>query len=97
MTKLSTTAAVLERERVVGECERRIGRAVHVLTVTEALPVSEVAEPCGLDVREVNRLLRAGPPLLRVGARGGTVGGGCWRLRGVIGRGGGSSALLSRR
>ena len=30
------------------------------MAVTEAMPVSEVANLCGLDVREVNRLLRTG-------------------------------------
>lgn len=57
---LEATAAALERDRVVAESERRIALAVHALAVTEAMPVSEVAELCGLDVREVNRLLRAG-------------------------------------
>lgn len=57
---LEATAAVLERDRVVAETERRIGHAVNALTVVEALPVSETAALCGLDVREVKRLLRAG-------------------------------------
>lgn len=57
---LVATAAILERDRVVAESERRIALAVHELAVTEAMPVREVAELCGLDVRDVNRLLRAG-------------------------------------
>ncbi len=58
---LEATAAMLERDRVVAESERRIGHAIHALTVTEALPAAEAAALCGLDIREVNRLLRAGP------------------------------------
>ena len=57
---LEATAAILERDRIVADCARRIGRAVNALTVVEALPVSEAAALCGLDIREVNRLLRAG-------------------------------------
>ena len=56
---LEATAAMLERDRVVAESERRIGYAVHALTVSEALPVREPAGLCGRDIREVNRLLRA--------------------------------------
>lgn len=67
---LEATAAGLERDRVIADSERRIAQAVHALVVTEAMPVGEVAELCGLDAREVNRLLRTsshgiGP--LRVG------------------------------
>lgn len=60
---LEATAAALERDRVVADSERRIALAVHALAVTEAMPVGEVAELCGLDSREVNRLLRAGSPV----------------------------------
>jgi len=56
---LEATAAILERDRIVADCARRIGLAVNALTVSEALPVSETAALCGLDIREVNRLLRA--------------------------------------
>lgn len=56
---LDAWAAVLERDQVIGDAERRIGQAVYELTVTESVPALEAAALCGLDVREVNRMVKA--------------------------------------
>ncbi len=56
---LAAAAAILTRDKAVFEAEARLCRAIEALTSTEGLPVDEAAELCGLDVREVKRVLRA--------------------------------------
>ena len=56
---LDASAAVLKRDQVIADTERRIGQAVYELTVTESEPAAEAAAFCGLDLREVNRMVKA--------------------------------------
>ncbi len=56
---LAAAAAILKRDRAVQEAAARLGQALDRLTSTEGLPVDEAAELCGLEAREVRRLIQA--------------------------------------
>lgn len=59
MAAREASAALLERERVVTDTERRMGEALVALTTAEGLPLAEATARCGLDAREAARLARS--------------------------------------
>lgn len=56
---LEAATAIPKRDRAVVEAEARLGQALATLTSTEGLPVDEAAGLCGLEAREVRRLIQA--------------------------------------
>lgn len=56
---LEAAAAIVKRDRAVLEADTQLGQALAKLTSKEGLPVDGAAGLCGLEAREVRRLIQA--------------------------------------
>lgn len=55
---MAISTAAMERDATVADAERRIGEALHALTVTESMTTREAATLSGITLQEANRILR---------------------------------------